>query len=134
WRPQSSRSSSTTAWSASSPAPCVPLSWCATCCLRCTGGARRACWRASWASIDMTDAATLGIAAAIALGVWLVVLFVLAVATRAREPDPAPATMDLGGDESPAVVNLLTNGWAVGQEAVPATLLDLAARKVVSIE
>ena len=42
--------------------------------------------------------------------------------------------MELGGDEPPAVVNLITNGWAVGQEAVPATLLDLAARKVVAIE
>jgi len=82
----------------------------------------------------MTDAATLGIAAAIALGVWLVVLAVLAVATRAREPDAAPATMDPGGDESPAVVNLITNDWAVGKAAVPATLIDLAARKVVGLE
>jgi hypothetical protein len=84
--------------------------------------------------IDVTDAATLAIAAAIAFGVWIVVLVLLAVATRAREPDPAPATMELGGDEPPAVVNLITNGWAVGKEAVPATLIDLAARKVVAIE
>jgi hypothetical protein len=82
----------------------------------------------------VSDAATLGIAAGIALGVWLVALAVLAVATRAREPDPAPATMDLGGDESPAVVNLITNDWAVGKAAVPATLIDLAARKVVAFE
>jgi hypothetical protein len=82
----------------------------------------------------MTDAATLGIAAAIALGVWLVVLGVLAVATRAREPHSAAATMDLAGDESPAVVNLITNDWAVGKAAVPATLIDLAARKVVAFE
>src|SRR5438105_5974775 len=82
----------------------------------------------------MTDAATLGIAAAIALGVWLVVLAILAVATRAREPHGAPATMDLGGDESPAVVNLITNDWAVGKAAVPATLIDLAARKFVAFE
>lgn len=82
----------------------------------------------------MTDAATLGIAAAIALGVWLAALAVLAVATRAREPESAPATMELGGDESPGVVNLVTNGWAVGKEAVPATLIDLAARKIVAFE
>jgi hypothetical protein len=82
----------------------------------------------------VTDAATLGIAAAIALGVWLVVLAVLAVATRAREPDAAPSTMDLGGDEPPGVVNLITNDWAVGKAAVPATLVDLAARKIVAFE
>lgn len=82
----------------------------------------------------MTDATTLGIAAGIALGVWLVVLGVLAVATRAREPKAAGATMELGGDESPGVVNLITNGWAVGKEAVPATLIDLAARKIVAFE
>src|SRR6266581_7045821 len=82
----------------------------------------------------MTDAATLGIAAAIALVAWLVVLAALAVVTRAREPQAAPATMDLGGDESPAVVNLVTNAWTVGKEAVPATLIDLAARKVVAFE
>jgi len=82
----------------------------------------------------VTDATTLGIAAGIALGVWLVVLGVLAVATRAREPKAAGATMELGGDESPGVVNLITNGWAVGKEAVPATLIDLAARKIVAFE
>ena len=82
----------------------------------------------------MTDAATIGIAAAIALGVWLLVLAVLAVATHAREPRATPATMTLGGDEPPAVVNLITNDWAVGRTAVPATLIDLAARKVVAFE
>ena len=82
----------------------------------------------------MSTAATLGIAAAIALGVWLLVLAVLAVATRAREPHAAPATMDLGGDESPAVVNLITNDWVVGKAAVPATLVDLAARKMIAFE
>src|SRR3954447_25230716 len=82
----------------------------------------------------MTDPATLGIAAAIALGVWLVVLGVLAVATHAREPHATRATMNLGGDEPPAVVNLITNDWAVGRAAVPATLIDLAARSMVTFE
>ncbi len=82
----------------------------------------------------MDTAAAFGIAAGIALGGWLLVLAVLAIATRARDPDASPPTMELGGDESPAVVNLITNGWAVGQEAVPATLIDLAARKVVTFE
>jgi hypothetical protein len=82
----------------------------------------------------VTDAATLGVAAGIALGAWLVVLTLLAVATRAREPDAAPPTMDLGGDEPPGVVNLITRGWQVGMEAVPATLIDLAARKLLALE
>lgn len=75
-----------------------------------------------------------GIGAAIALAAWLLLLGLFAVATRARRPDPGPAVLELGGDESPAVVNLLAEGWAVDHEAVPATLLDLAARKLVSID
>jgi hypothetical protein len=79
-------------------------------------------------------AARFGIAAAVAVAGWLVILFLLAVATRARHPDAAPASMEMGGDEPPAVVGMLTNGWEVGRETVPATLLDLAARKIVAIE
>ncbi|MDQ6727598.1 MAG: DUF2207 domain-containing protein [Actinomycetota bacterium] len=80
------------------------------------------------------EAARLGIGAAVALAAWLVLLGLLAVATRARRPDAAPASMEMGGEEPPAVVSMLTSGWKVGREAVPATLIDLAARKVVSIE
>lgn len=79
-------------------------------------------------------AARLGVAAGVALVAWLALLGLLAVASRARRPDPAPASMELGGDEPPAVVSMLANGWEVGREAVPATLLDLAARKIVSID
>lgn len=79
-------------------------------------------------------AGRLGIGAAVALAAWLALLGLLAVATRARRPDPAPASMEMGGEEPPAVVSLLTNGWKLGREAVPATLIDLAARKIVAIE
>ena len=79
-------------------------------------------------------AARLGIGAAAALGAWLLLLGLFAVATRARRPDPGPEAMDLPGDEPPAVVCMLADGWDVGREAVPATLLDLAARKFVAIE
>lgn len=79
-------------------------------------------------------AARLGVGAGVALILWLVLLGVLAVISRARRPDPAPASIELGGDEPPAVVSMLANGWEVGREAVPATLLDLAARKIVSID
>ena len=79
-------------------------------------------------------AARFGIAAAVAVIAWFALLGLLAVATRARTPDPGPEALDLPGDEPPAVVAMLTDGWAVGREAVPATLIDLAARKVLAIE
>jgi hypothetical protein len=79
-------------------------------------------------------AARFGVAAAIALAAWLVLLGLLAVATRARTPDPGPQALELPGDEPPAVVAMLTDDWAVGREAVPATLIDLAARKILAIE
>ena len=48
-------------------------------------------------------------------------------------PPDLPATSDVG-KESPAVANLLANAGRLTPEAVPATLLDLAARKVVEID
>jgi hypothetical protein len=75
-----------------------------------------------------------GIAAGIALAAWLLLLGLFAIATRARTPNPGPEALELPGDEPPAVVAMLTDGWEVGHEAVPATLIDLAARKIVAIE
>jgi hypothetical protein len=68
-----------------------------------------------------------------AVVLWLVALLVVAFATRPRDVDPGPATMDLG-EEPPAVVDLLTNDWRVTADAIPATLLDLAARDFVDLE
>ena len=79
-------------------------------------------------------AARFGIAAAIALAAWLALLGLLAVATRARTPSPGPEALELPGEEPPAVVAMLTDDWAVGREAVPATLIDMAARKILAIE
>src|SRR3954471_13496834 len=79
-------------------------------------------------------AARFGVAGAIAVAAWLVLLGLLAVATRARTPDPGPEVLDLPGEEPPAVVAMLADDWKVGREAVPATLIDLAARKVLAIE
>ena len=76
----------------------------------------------------------LGVAAGVAAVAWLLLLAVLATISRPRHPDPAPASMEMGGDEPPAVAGMLARGWRVGRDAVPATLLDLAARKVVAIE
>ena len=72
-------------------------------------------------------------AATATLLVWGAVLLLAVVATRSREVDPGPATMELG-DEPPAVVNLLANDWRVTADAVPATLLDLAGRDLVDID
>ena len=58
----------------------------------------------------------------------------LIVATRAKSPTAVPAGLEVGGDEPPAVVNLLTNGWKVRGEAVSATLVDLAARGALGID
>jgi hypothetical protein len=79
-------------------------------------------------------AVPLVVAASASLAAWIALVAFAAFATRARDPEAQPAALELGGDEPPAVVNLLTNGWKVRGEAVPATLVDLAARKVVSFE
>jgi Predicted membrane protein (DUF2207) len=73
------------------------------------------------------------VATVAAIVLWLVLLLAAAFATRPREVDPAPATMELG-EESPAVVDLLTSDWRVTPDAVPATLLDLAARGFVDLD
>ena len=52
---------------------------------------------------------------------------------RPQVPSSLPATSDLGS-ESPAVANLLANGGELTPEAVPATLLDLAARRAIQID
>jgi Predicted membrane protein (DUF2207) C-terminal domain len=77
--------------------------------------------------------APLLVATVAATVLWLVLLLAAAFATRPRDVDPAPATMDLG-EESPAVVDLLTNDWRVTPDAIPATLLDLAARGFVDLD
>jgi len=77
--------------------------------------------------------APLLVATVAATVLWLVLLLAAAFATRPRDLDPAPATMDLG-EESPAVVDLLTNDWRVTPDAIPATLLDLAARGFVDLD
>jgi hypothetical protein len=79
-------------------------------------------------------AVTLGVVALVTLAGYFVVFAVLAVLTRPRRPDPAPASMDIPGDEPPAVAGFLSNTWKVPRSAVPATLIDLAARGIVDIE
>jgi Predicted membrane protein (DUF2207) len=73
------------------------------------------------------------VATVAAIVLWVLLLLGVAFATRARGVDPGPATMELG-EEPPAVVDLLTNDWRVTADAIPATLLDLAARDYLDLE
>src|SRR5262245_45629564 len=79
-------------------------------------------------------AAALGISAAGGLGLWLILVAVLALATRTKHPEPQPAGLEFGGDEPPAVVNMLASGWKVRGEAMSSTLVDLAARHLIDFE
>ncbi|MBO4270941.1 DUF2207 family protein [Microbispora triticiradicis] len=72
-------------------------------------------------------------AAAAVTGLWLLLLLALAAATRNPDVEAGPATANLA-PQSPAVVDLITGGWRLCDEAASATLLDLAARGVVGVE
>ncbi|GII55599.1 hypothetical protein Pth03_39880 [Planotetraspora thailandica] len=76
---------------------------------------------------------TLWIGAAVAAGVWLLLLFSMAMATKTPDVKPGPATGALG-EESPALVDLITGGWRLTGEAASATVLDLAAKGALAIE
>ncbi len=65
--------------------------------------------------------------------VWLLVLGAIRAVRQPKEPEIGPPTLETG-PEPPAVANLLTNNWRVTRDAVPATLLDLAARGSVAFE
>jgi hypothetical protein len=72
------------------------------------------------------------IAAVVALA-WLVVMGAAALARRPPHVHAEPATQDLP-PESPAVAGMLCDDFELRSEFVPATLLDLAARRVVRLE
>jgi hypothetical protein len=61
------------------------------------------------------------------------VLVVLWATTRPPRPKVGSVTMDVGA-EPPAIVDLLTGGFEVEDDAVPATVVDLAARRWFDIE
>ncbi len=70
---------------------------------------------------------------ALAAGAWLVAAGIVFVLRRPPEPPVGQKTLDLG-PEPPAVANFLVHGFRVTSDAVPATLLDLAARNVIELE
>jgi hypothetical protein len=70
---------------------------------------------------------------ALTAGLWLVGAAVVFLLRRPPEPPIGPKTLDLG-PEPPAIANFLVHGFRVTSDAVPATLLDLAARNVIDLE
>jgi hypothetical protein len=66
-------------------------------------------------------------------GLWVLVAGTVFAARRPVAPDPGPPTQELG-PEPPAVANLLTGVFEVTSEAIPATLLDLGARRLLELE
>src|SRR3954447_20355539 len=75
----------------------------------------------------------LAMAAAAAIGAWLLLLGLFALLTRPREVEASPATMDLR-PEPPAVVDYLFSHFHVTNHGVAGTLLDLAAGHYVDID
>jgi hypothetical protein len=63
---------------------------------------------------------------------WFVVITTYALVSRPRELEPGPPTMELGA-EPPGVVNLLVTRCELTAAAADATLLDLAARRVLQL-
>jgi hypothetical protein len=76
----------------------------------------------------------LWVIAAATAGLWVAMVVAFVVASEPRRVAGTPAALEPGGPEPPAVVNLLTKDWELGHESVPATLLDLAARRHLSID
>jgi hypothetical protein len=64
---------------------------------------------------------------------WVAALGVLRMVRQPRRASVGRLTMDLGL-EPPAVANLLVNNFRPRRDAVPATLLDLAARGFLELE
>lgn len=86
-------------------------------------------WAARLSGFD-----TLLLVGAVATGaVWLLAAAVVYLVRKPPEPVVGLRTLDLG-PEPPAVANFLVNDFRVTDEAVPATLIDLAARNVVDVE
>jgi hypothetical protein len=77
-----------------------------------------------------TFTATIALVIAVVAAVGIVRVW---QSTRPKRVTAGEPTMDLG-DESPAVVDLLTGGFEVEDDAVPATAIDLATRGWYDIE
>lgn len=82
----------------------------------------------------VTTELALGVLLVAALvGVWFLIYAAALRSTRPSVITARPASADLPGAEPPAVVSMLANRWAVTEDAVESTLLDLAARHWVEL-
>jgi hypothetical protein len=72
----------------------------------------------------------LGLAAG---ALWLAAAALLYATRHPAVPPVGQRTLELG-PESPAMANLLVHDFRATPEAVPATVIDLAARRVLEIE
>ena len=64
---------------------------------------------------------------------WLALAAFVFASRAPPRPEAGPRTLDLG-PEPPALANFLVNDFRVTGEAVPATVLDLAARRFAEVE
>jgi hypothetical protein len=72
------------------------------------------------------------VAAALVI-LWGAAVGMVRVLRDPKNPEPGPP-VDVTGDETPALTSLLVNDFEVTRAAVPATVLDLAARGVIAID
>ena len=82
---------------------------------------------------EYADAVPWLVATGVAFAVWLVPFAYIATSTMPTLPEPGPETPELG-PEPPAVANLLVNRCEVTTSAISATLVDLAARRVLDLD
>ncbi|HEX2030384.1 MAG TPA: hypothetical protein VHL78_03135 [Actinomycetota bacterium] len=68
-----------------------------------------------------------------AAAAWLGAFGAVRAIRQPRTPEPGAPTADLRA-EPPALANMLVNDFRPTRDAVPATLLDLAARRIVAID
>ncbi|MGH2723261.1 MAG: DUF2207 family protein [Actinomycetota bacterium] len=73
------------------------------------------------------------VAAAAGVALWLGAVATVRIRRQPLTPRAGPATAELR-PEPPAVANMLVNDFRVTRDALPATLLDLAARRIVEID
>src|SRR6266540_34602 len=93
---------------------------------------RRPCPRCATMWGTVSTLVSVLVLAGVLLVVWYAVVLGAALATRPRDLDPGPPTMELGS-EPPAVVNLLVTRCELTADAADATLLDLAARRILEL-
>ena len=77
---------------------------------------------------------SLWLATAVMVCIWVAALLTIAALRDPRRVQAVPALLEPQGDETPAIVNLVTTDWDLGHEAIPGTLIDLAARRHLDID